>query len=94
MVKLKKKNEINKRIQDKKQIKRMRTKLEDIKKQDYGSNNEIENKLKSDKKVKNQNFKSKHRGPKISSNFELDGKIEKKNEIIKRIKNKKNDDQT
>jgi len=91
-VKLKKK--INKRIQDKKQIKRIRTKLEDIKKQDYESNNEIENKLKYDKKFRNQNFKSKHRGPKISSNFELDGKIEKKNEIIKRIQNKNNDDQT
>jgi hypothetical protein len=52
-VKLKKKNEINKRIQDKKKIKRMRTKFEEIKKQNYGSKNEIENKLKPDKKVKN-----------------------------------------
>jgi len=40
----------------------MSTKLEGIKNQDYGSNDEIENKLKFDKIFKNQNLKSKHLG--------------------------------
>jgi hypothetical protein len=35
-------------------IKRMCTKLEEIKNQDNGSNNEIENKIKFDKITKNQ----------------------------------------
>jgi hypothetical protein len=41
----------------------MGTIFEEIKNQDYGSNYEIENKLKFDKRVKNQNLKSKHQGP-------------------------------
>jgi hypothetical protein len=44
---------LTKESKTKKKIKRMRTKFEEIKKQNYGSKNEIENKLKSDKKVKN-----------------------------------------
>jgi hypothetical protein len=43
----------------------MGTIFEEIKNQDYGSNDEIKNKLKFDKRVKNQNLKSKHQG----SNF-------------------------
>ena len=38
----------------------MKTKLEEIKNQDYGSKNEIENKLKFDKRTNNQTQKSKH----------------------------------
>jgi len=34
------------------------------KNQDYGSNDEIKNKLKFDKNIKNKNFKPKHWGPK------------------------------
>jgi len=37
----------------------MRYKFEEIKNQDYGSNNKIKNKLKLDKKTKNQTLKIK-----------------------------------
>jgi len=46
-------------------INRIRNKLEEIKNQDYGSNDEIEKKLKFDKRNKNQTWKSKHWGPNI-----------------------------
>ena len=36
----------------------MKIKLEEMKNQDYGSNNEIENKLKFDKRANNQTQKS------------------------------------
>jgi hypothetical protein len=56
------KKRIHKESKLKIKIKRMSTKLEGIKNQDYGSNDEIENKLKFDKIFKNQNLKSKHLG--------------------------------
>jgi len=49
--KLKEKNQINKRIQNKNQKNEDQIK----KKQEYGSKDEIENKLKFDKRAKNQN---------------------------------------
>jgi hypothetical protein len=48
---LKEKNQINKRIQNKNQKNEDQIK----KKQEYGSKDEIENKLKFDKRAKNQN---------------------------------------
>jgi len=50
--KLKEKNQINKRIQNKNQKNEHQIKK---KKQEYGSKDEIENKLKFDKRAKNQN---------------------------------------
>jgi hypothetical protein len=52
-----KKNQINKRIQKKIKIKWIRTKFEKITNHNYGSNNEIENKLKFDKRTKNEKKK-------------------------------------
>jgi hypothetical protein len=49
---LKEKNQINKRIQNKNQKNEHQIKK---KKQEYGSKDEIENKLKFDKRAKNQN---------------------------------------
>jgi hypothetical protein len=48
------------------------------KKQEYGFNDEIKNKLKFDKSVKNKNLKPKHWGPKpkIPSNIEMKCQIE------------------
>jgi len=54
MVKLKRKNKFTKESKLKIKIKRMRTKLEEIKNQNYGSNDKIKNKLRFDKRVKNQ----------------------------------------
>jgi hypothetical protein len=54
MVKLKRKNKFTKQSKLKIKIKRMMTKLEEIKNQNYGSNDKIKNKLRFDKRVKNQ----------------------------------------
>jgi hypothetical protein len=60
--KIKKKYPINIRIQNKIiKFKRIRINFEKIKKnQDYEFKDNIENKLKFDKSIKNQNLKSKH----------------------------------
>jgi hypothetical protein len=57
--KIKKKNKFNKKFK-KIKIKKMLTGFKKIKNHDYGSNDKIKNKLKFDKRVKNQNLKLKH----------------------------------
>jgi len=66
----------------------MGTIFEEIKNQDYGSNDEIENKLKFDKRVKNQNLKSKHQGPNFNYHQNLNWKVklERKNKFTKESK--------
>ena len=51
---MKRKIKFTKKSKLKIEIKRMGTKLEEIKNQDYGSNDEIENKLRFDKRAKKQ----------------------------------------
>jgi hypothetical protein len=59
MIRLKRQIKFIKKSKSKIKIKRIRYKLEEIKNQDYGSNNKIKNKLKLDKKTKNQTLKIK-----------------------------------
>jgi hypothetical protein len=59
MIKLKSQIKFIKKSKLKIKIKRIRYKLEEIKNQDYASNNKIKNKLKLDKKTKNQTLKIK-----------------------------------
>jgi hypothetical protein len=60
MAKSKRKISFTKESKLKIKIKRIRTRLEEIKNQHYGSNDKIKNKLNFDKRVKNQNLKLKH----------------------------------
>ena len=77
----------------------MSTKLEGIKNQDYGSNDEIENKLKFDKIFKNQNLKSKHLGHNVKYHQTLNLKVKLKRKIKltkeskTKNKNQENEDQ-
>jgi hypothetical protein len=59
MEKLKRKINLTKKFK-KIEIKKMLTGFKKIKNHDYGSNDKIKNKLKFDKRVKNQNLKLKH----------------------------------
>jgi hypothetical protein len=59
MEKLKRKINLTKKFK-KNKIKKMLTGFKKIKNHDYGSNDKIKNKLKFDKRVKNQNLKLKH----------------------------------
>ena len=60
------------------------------KKQDYGSNDEIKNKLKHDKMIKNQNLKSKHRGHNLKYHQNLNWmiKLKRKFKLKKESKTK------
>jgi hypothetical protein len=57
---LKKRIKLTNESEIKIKIKRMKIKLKKIKNQDYGSNDKIKNKLKFDKRAKNQSLKSKY----------------------------------
>ena len=59
MEKLKRKINLTKKFK-KIKIKKMLIRFKKIKNHDYGSNDKIKNKLKFDKRVKNQNLKLKH----------------------------------
>ena len=63
--------------------------------EDYGYKNEIENNLKYDKNAKNQIKNQNIKGQTLNIiNIKLKGKIVKKNQIHKRIQNKKNQFET